>query len=211
MSIPVLKILQASEVTQYFGGANDMLAFLDEHSISREDTDLKHYKTKNTANNDGVKMQYRGVNEYGVEVYETSADTLKLTWAQRKTKYLDVMKNEYANKKARFIRNGHIYYAEFDKSSLRKPIYGDNRSTTGGVKALIKAGADGDIFNLVENSKYTGSQVNTKQHTNADYFDYFIKTVQIDNKVFDLVADVEKKYGVKDGYVYTIALIDNKK
>ena len=54
MSIPVLKNLQASEVTQYFDGANDMLAFLDEHGISREGTDLEHYKTKNTANNDGV-------------------------------------------------------------------------------------------------------------------------------------------------------------
>lgn len=59
MSIPVLKILQASEVTQYFDGANDMLAFLDEHGISREGTDLEHYKTKNTANNDGVRFDIR--------------------------------------------------------------------------------------------------------------------------------------------------------
>ena len=111
---------------------------------------------------------------------------------------------------ARFERNGHTYYAKFDQASVRKPIYGDSRSSTAGVKALIKAGADGDVFDLVENSQYTGSKVNTKTHTNADYFDYFVKTVQIDGKVFDLVADVEKEYGTDEGYVYTLALVDNK-
>ncbi len=35
--------------------------------------------------------------------------------------------------------------------------------------------------------------------------------MQIDGKVFDLVADVEKKYGADGGYVYTLALKDNKK
>lgn len=88
---------------------------------------------------------------------------------------------------------------------------GDKRANPGGVKALIKAGADGDVFDLVENSQYRGSRANTKNHTKADYFDYFVKTVQIDGKVFDLMADVEKKYGTGEGYVYTLALVDNKK
>lgn len=105
----------------------------------------------------------------------------------------------------------NVYYAQFDQNSIRKPIYGDSRSSTNGTKALIKAGADGDVFDLVENSQYAGSKNNTKNHTKADYFDYFVKTVQIDGKVFDLVADVEKKYGVDGGYVYTLALVDNKK
>lgn len=46
--------------------------------------------------------------------------------------------------------------------------------------------------------------------TGADYFDYFVKTVQIDNKVYDLIADVEKKYfDGSSGYIYTLALKDN--
>ncbi len=134
-----------------------------------------------------------------------------LTWDERKAKYLDVMKNEYRGRTAKFERNGHTYYAEFDQGSIRKPVYGDNRSSPNGVKALIKAGADGDVFDLVENSEYRRSRPNTKDHTDADYFDYFVKTVQIDGKVFDLVADVEKKYGDDGGYVYTLALTDNKK
>lgn len=44
----------------------------------------------------------------------------------------------------------------------------------------------------------------------TDYFDYFYKTVQIDNKVFNLVINVKKQYGSNDGYTCTIKLDDNK-
>lgn len=151
-----------------------------------------------------------GKNKDGIEVYETSGGTMALTWDDRRAKYLDDLKNEYRGKTARFERNGHTYYAKFDQNSIRKPIYGDSRASVNGVKALTKAGADGDVFNLLENSKYTGSKPNTKTHTSADYFDYFVKTVQIDGKVFDLVADVEKEIGASGGYIYTLALRDNK-
>lgn len=157
-----------------------------------------------------VKHSLSGVNKDGIEVYETSEDTMGLTWDERKAKYLDVMKNKYQGRTARFERNGHIYYAEFDQSSINKHIYGDDRSSPKGRKALIKAGADGDVFDLVENSQYSGSSPNKKNHTKADYFDYFVKTVQIDGKVFDLIADVEKNNNVDGGYVYTLALRDNK-
>lgn len=159
---------------------------------------------------DGVKNALVGVRSDGIEVYQTSPDTMKLTWDQRKKKYLDVMRNEYRGRTARFNRNGHVYYAEFDQSHLRKAIYGDSRSSANGKKALIKAGADGDMFDLIERSQYDYGKKNRKNNTKADYFDYFIKTVQIDGKVFDLVADVEKKYGVDGGmfihlhYVITI-------
>lgn len=166
--------------------------------------------SKNAATEGGVRFDLKGKNKDGIEVYETSGGTMALTWDDRRAKYLDDLKNEYRGKTARFERNGHTYYAKFDPNSIRKPIYGDSRSSVSGVKALTKAGADGDVFNLLENSKYTGSKSNTKTHTNADYFDYFVKTVQIDGKVFDLVADVEKEIGSSDGYIYTLALRDNK-
>ncbi len=166
--------------------------------------------SKNAATEGGVRFDLKGKNKDGIEVYETSGGTMALTWADRRAKYLDDLKNEYRGKTARFERNGHTYYAKFDPNSIRKPIYGDSRSSVSGVKALTKAGADGDVFNLLENSKYTGSKSNTKTHTSADYFDYFVKTVQIDGKVFDLVADVEKEIGSSDGYIYTLALRDNK-
>ena len=158
----------------------------------------------------GESYELVGKNKDGIEVYETGGGTMALTWDDRRAKYLDDLKNEYRGKTARFERNGHTYYAKFDQNSIRKPIYGDSRASVNGVKALTKAGADGDVFNLLENSKYTGSKPNTKTHTSADYFDYFVKTVQIDGKVFDLVADVEKEIGASGGYIYTLALRDNK-
>lgn len=166
--------------------------------------------SKNAATEGGVRFDLKGKNKDGIEVYETSGGTMTLTWDDRRAKYLDDLKNEYRGKTARFERNGHTYYAKFDQNSIRKPIYGDSRASVNGVKALTKAGADGDVFNLLENSKYTGSKPNTKTHTSADYFDYFVKTVQIDGKVFDLVADVEKEIGASGGYIYTLALRDNK-
>ena len=166
---------------------------------------------ENAKGNGKNNYSLSGINKDGIEVYETSEETMALTWEERKAKYLDVMKNEYRGRTAKFVRNGHTYYAEFDQRSINKHIYGDKRSSKDGLKALTKAGADGDVFDLVENSQYDGSKTNEKNNTKADYFDYFVKTVQIDGKVFDLIADVEKNYGVDGGYVYTLALRDNKK
>ena len=167
--------------------------------------------TKNTADDGGVKYSLIGINEYGIEVYETSKEIMDMSWNERKARYLDVMKNEYRGRTAKFVKNDHTYYAQFDQSSIRKHIYGDKRASTNGVMALTKVGADGDVFTLVENADYTGSKQNTKDHTDADYFDYYVKTVQIDGKVFDLHADVERQYGTDSGYVYTLALRESKK
>lgn len=85
------------------------------------------------------------------------------------------MQNDYTKRTAKFVRNGHAYYARFDPKHKRKPIFGDSRTSKYGKKAIVNAGADGDFFELVENSQYRGSKQNTKDHTNADYFDYFSK------------------------------------
>ena len=73
-------------------------------------------------------------------------------------------------------------------------------------------GAEGNVFELVENAKYNGSRPesgkNIAAHKGVTYWDYFIKTVQIDNTVFDLVANVRKR---TDGpFVYSIQLNENK-
>lgn len=76
--------------------------------------------------------------------------------------------------------------------------------------ALMNTGASGNIFDLVENSKYDGSKPDIKGHNNTDYFDYFVKKVQIDGAVFNLQADVKKQYGVFSGYTYDLKLIEDK-
>lgn len=168
-------------------------------------------EVKSALGTEGKKFSLKGTRADGIEVYETSEEVMNLTVNERKKRYVQLMSKEYAGRTARFVRNGHTYYAEFDRANLGKAMYGENRSSESGLKALTRVGADGDIFDLVENSTYSHSKLDTKSHKKTDYFDYFIKTVQIDNKVYDLLADVKKKYGENGGYVYTLVLKDNKK
>lgn len=146
----------------------------------------------------------------GMEIYETSLSTQQLSESQKKKQYLALIKNQYRGKTARLERNGHVVYVRPDMSSLSKPVYGDFRSSASGKKALRNALADGDVFDLLENSKYSHSMGDEKAHQNTDYFDYYVKTVQIDGKVYDVLADVKRQYGDSDGLYYTLRLVNNK-
>ena len=155
----------------------------------------------------------RGVNKYGIEVYETSEKIKNLSLKERQKAFLDVMQNQYRGRTAKFTRNGHTYYASFDYRDINKNIYGDKLSDKKGWKAKINVGAEGEIFELVENAKYNGSKPesgkNAPAHSGVVYWDYFVKNVQIDDIVFDLIANVRKK---SDGeFVYSIQLNVNKK
>lgn len=154
-----------------------------------------------------------GKNKNGIEVYETSDAVKKLSYNERKALFLEVMKNQYRGRTARFVRNGHTYYALFSDGDMRKNIYGDKRSDTRGWKAKITAGADGDIFNLVENAAYNGSMAesgkNNSAHRSVHHWDYFIKTVQIDGRLYDLTANVRKTDSGE--FVYFLQFNENKK
>ena len=155
------------------------------------------------------KFSLIGVSNDGLEIYETSLATQQLSESQKKKQYLAIIKNQYRGRTARLERNGHVVYVRPDIQEAGKPIYGDRRSTANGAKALRNSLADGDVFDLLENAEYDRSSRDTKNHKNADYFDYFVKTVQIDGKVYDLVADVKRAYGNSDGLYYTLHLVDN--
>lgn len=179
------------------------------------DKAVENYRSGTVNESGETKYQLVGETPDGIEVYETSQGTLNKSLKERKKAYLDLMRNEYAGRTARFVRNGHTYYAEFDRKNYSKPIYGEKHNSNKGYKALIRAGADGDVFDLVENSRYADSSADTKNHKAkdgfTDYFDYFVKTVQIDGRVYDLTATVKKQYGEKNGFTYSLFLKDNKK
>ena len=160
-----------------------------------------------------AKFQKIGINKDGIEVYEISAETKRLPFKERKKHFLSLMKNEYRGRTAKFEKNGQVYYAAFEDADIQKNIYGDKKSDAKGYKAKINAGADGDIFDLVEKSKYNGSGKEigkqTAAHKNISNWDYFIKTVQIGKGVFDLVANVRRRNN--GAFVYSIQLNANKK
>lgn len=148
----------------------------------------------------------------GIEVYETSEDVMKLSWKERKQRFLRLMRDQYRGRTAKFDKNGHTYYARFEYRDVSKNIFGDSDSDDKGRDAKIKVGADGGIFELVENSRYTGSEPErgktTKSHRGVTDWDYFVKTVQVDGVVCDLTANVRQK---PDGeFVYAIEMHENK-
>ena len=168
---------------------------------------------KNAATVGGeTKYSLMGTTADGVEVYETSDDVKQLPYKERVNKFLELMRGEYAGRTAKFIRDGEVLYAKFDEKDLSKNIYGDKRSDKYGWKAKINTGADGSIFELVENSAYSGGKPEagkqTTAHKGVTGWEYYAKTVQIDGRVFDVLANVRKKN--EGEYVYSIQLNESK-
>ena len=149
-----------------------------------------------------------GVRDDGIEVYETSEEVKKLPWKKRRERFIKFMNEQYRGRTAKFMRNGHSYYARFSEDDVKKNIYGDKRSDDNGRDAKTNIGADGLIFELVENASYRNSKPEegktTKAHKNVGYWDYFVKKVQIDGRVYDLVANVRKK--PEGEFVYSLQL-----
>lgn len=163
--------------------------------------------------NRDIRWSLAGTNKDGIEVYETSEKVMNMSEDERKRLSLDMFKNDYRGKTARFYKNGHYYYAQMSPDDARKALYGDRRSSRRGAKALVRTIADGSFFDLIENAEYDRGAIeqgkNTKAHKDVIAWDYFIKTVQIDNRVYDLTADIKKK--ANGEYVYTLHLTDSNK
>ena len=198
--------------------AKAMTEYMDELRAMWDDAlseAVRNRANKNAAENSDGKTaySYRGVNDDGIEVYETSAETKKLPYSERVKRYAEIMRNEYRGRTAKFMRNGHAYYALFSAADVRKDAYGDKRSDRRGQRAKIGIGADGNIFELVENATYIGSRAeegkNAYAHKNVKYWDYFVKQVQIDGRRYDVLANVRKRSD--NSYVYSIQVNESKK
>lgn len=161
---------------------------------------------------ENVKYSYRGTRDDGIEVYETSAETRALSDSEKKKKYMQMMREQYSGRTAKFEHDGEVDYARFTGDDMRKDMYGDQRSDVRGQKAKLNVAADGDIFTLVENASYSGSEAeqgkDTKAHRNVISWDYYVKTVQIDGRMYDVLANIRKT--ADDSYVYSIQMNTRK-
>lgn len=144
----------------------------------------------------------------GIERYALSNETKKLTFKERKKRMLNIMREQYAGRAAKFVKNGHVYYALYDESGIRKGIYGDKKSSRKGLRAKISIGAEGEYIELAENSIYTGSKTElgktNRFHRNAKTWDYYIKTIEFEGDYFDVLINV-KDTG-NEHYVYDVTL-----
>lgn len=163
---------------------------------------------------DDVKFSLT-VDEDGIENYNTSDDTRQLSYKERQRKLLDVMKNEYAGRTAKFTKDGQVYYALYDKKGLSKGVYGDKKSDDAGKKAKINIGADGNYIELAENALYSGSKEESgkpgKFHRNAKSWDYYVKTIKSDGIYYDVLINVKDTGNDKFVYDITLRRQKNKK
>ncbi len=154
-----------------------------------------------------------GIRKDGIEVYETSEKTKSKPYKERRKAFLEIMSNEYRGRTARFVKDGKKYYATFEEDDLQKNIYGDRKSDDKGRDAKLNVGADGGMFDLVENAKYvnSGSESGkkTKAHKDVVDWDYYEKTVQIDDVIYDVYINVRNK--TSDSFVYSVHLRENTK
>ena len=160
----------------------------------------------------GTQFRLIGKRPDGIEVYETGTHIQRMPYKDRMNAFMSIMRNEYAGRTAKFVADDEVYYARFDEEDLRKNVYGDKKSSLRGWKAKINTGADGNIFELVENATHSGSGIEegkvTAAHQGLTGWEYFVKTVQIDGVEYDLLANVRKK---PDGeFVYSIQLNEQK-
>ena len=159
---------------------------------------------------DLVKYSLVGVDENGIEVYETNEDTKKLSYADRKKKLLETMKQQYEGRTAKFNKGDNVYYAMYDKAGLSKGVYGDKKSSSKGYKAKINIGADGNYIELAEHALYKGTseeqgkETSNGVHKDAKSWDYYEKTIKSDGVYYDVLINV-KDTG-NEQYVYDITL-----
>lgn len=159
------------------------------------------------------KYQFVGRDSDGVEVYETSDEVKKLSWDERRRRAKDLIEHEFEGRTVRLIKNAKKIYAKFEKVDIAKNFYGDDKSSKHGRDAKINVAADGNIYELVEHSRYDGNKKEegktTKAHRGVKNWDYFVKEVAIDGIYYNENINVRK---TGDGeYVYAIYLWENAK
>lgn len=170
--------------------------------------------TKNSATeSDGVKYMLAGKDEKGIEVYKTTSETKKMSLKEKKIKLANLIRSEYRGRTARFEKGSQVYYAQLDRDSASKAVYGDKKSDRKGYAAKINIGVEGGYFDLVENARYTGSSLEigklTNAHKDVKSWDYFVKTIRSDSLYYDVLINVKDKGN--NQFVYDITLNEQKK
>ena len=155
-----------------------------------------------------IRFSLKGTTKDGIEIYETSEEIRSLSNAEKRKLFVQQMRNEFRGRTAKFTVDGETYYARFAGIDIKKNIYGDNNSDSSGRKAKLNIEAEGDIFDLVENAKYLRSSAEigkkTSAHRDVNSWDYFVKTIKIDGKIYNEIINV-RKTGT-DEYVYDVSL-----
>ena len=159
-----------------------------------------------------VQYSLSGWDADGIEIYETSEETQKLTNKEKNKRIIDIMQNEFKGRTAKFVTDSQTYYAHLDKIGLQKGLYGDKKSSNSGRRAKVNIGADGNYIELVENAVFDHTATeygkSADSHKKVTDWDYFVKEIASDGVYYDVLVNVRK---TADGeYVYDVNLWENQ-
>lgn len=163
--------------------------------------------------NDDARFSLKGKNANGIEVYETGADPAR-SYSERIKDAEELIEKQYQGVVVKFVdANQDAQYAYFNntKKGRGELVRKTNDSDANGWKAKVNLIAAGDLLDLSENMLYDSSKPNKgNKHHSTNNWDYYVKTVQVDGRVYDVVANIDnRKNG--DQYFYSIGLKENKK
>ena len=201
----------AGEIEAY--DTSDRVDFTaDQRKNTRPDID----RTSVVFAENGTRSLYlAGTTKEGYEVYQTSEKMKKLTYKEKievfKRNFYEENSPQYLGAYIKFEHDGKIDLAVIDRTTSKENTRKLNPNRLNQWdKAKINIGAEGDFITLLENTLYEHRSKNLNRakndaHKRASYFEYYLKTVWIDNVKYDVVVNV----GLQDNgerFVYDVNL-----
>ncbi len=188
----------------------------EERKHTRPDIDRTYVVFAETAS---ALYDYVGKNAEGIEIYETSDRIKGISYKEKLAIFKENFYKEdsphYLGRKIAFQHNGKTDYAEIDRFTQKENIEKINPGRLYPAdKAKINIGASGDFVTLLENALYDTYKANdnfTKNdaHKKTKEFEYYLKTVYVDNVPFDVVINIRKEIS-SEGFVYDVKFKKNK-
>ena len=172
-----------------------------------------------TADEGGIKNQFRGVTETGYEVYETSKELKGKSYSEKlaifESAFYDENSPLYFGSKIRFEKNGNLLYAEIDRHTKNEILHKINPSHLNQWdKAKINIGASGDLVTLMESALFDREEINNERtkndaHKRTAIWEYYAKSIYVDSKPFDVVVNIRREDSGRR-FVYDVKLKQNK-
>ena len=191
--------------------AEDIEVYEKARDLWYEAVNAKERSLSQISNESSSKLSLKGVNEDGIEIYETSDNIKTMSIDEKKKEIINIIREQYRGRTAKFEIGEKTYYAFMTGDSVRKGIYGDKKSDGDGYTAKLNVAGDGNYFELVEHALYSNSSENLNNkkaanniHKKSTSWDYFIKQVSVDGALYDVLINVADN-GEKQ-FVYDVTL-----
>ena len=189
------------------------LEYMQEVAERVEEILGKAQKNSTTAES-GVRYMLLGTTADGIEVYETSEENKNKSYAEKLNifaqNFITPGTDMYIGNSISYIDgNGNKKVAYIDRYTKNKNIGNINPGRLNQWdKAKINAGAEDDFVRISSNGKFshnepTRNTLKNDVHKKTSSFDYTIKTIWLDGRLYEINANIRNDKNGKS-YVYFV-------